>query len=560
MKGKPASFTYSFVKPIPITKPKANIIVDTPPKLELPKPLREIDFTPYPHQETALQAHFQALEQGVTSQVFHMATGTGKTKTFCYISSYYKKSLFLVHTLDLLDQSVQAIRESIKSTQDDDSSLFPEQVRVGIIQGSNFDIDAPYVVATVQTLINKLSSIPPDTFDLVCMDECHHAASKTFKKVLEHFNAIKIGLTATPERFDGASLADLFDRVVYTFDIEDAVEAGALVKPVGKKIHTHTDIDEVKSSGGDLNQEQLARVLNTDDRNAVVVDGYKSHGEGRKAIFFCVDIQHAKDLAQAFIDEGVRANFISGNCANRFEKLEAFKTNEFDVICNAQLLTEGVDIPEVSVIGLAKPTKSRTAFIQMVGRGLRLAPNKSDCIILHYTDVTTKHALVDDFNFYGNGEVAEVTTNKRKRKEKEEGEDLLSWLEELLDTEFDATYSYEIDQLRPAPAANFSWSSALWHKDEATEAQLQLLARHGFDINEQDWTKGDAAKVIGDLPATKNQIKTLVALGFDALSKPITRNMASLMFEEAKEEGLQPSWRLVKELQRKGAFKRLNDE
>ncbi len=551
MKGKPASFTYDFVKPIPIPKPKpkANIIVDTPPRLVLPKPLKQITFEPYPHQEEALQAHFTALEQGVTTQVLHMATGTGKTKTFCYISAHYGngKCLFLVHTLDLLEQAKAAIEESIIGAE------------VGIIQGNNFDIDAPYVVATVQTLTNRLDSIPQDTFNLVCMDECHHAASKTSKKVLEHFSAIKIGLTATPERFDGASLADLFDKIAYTFDIEDAVKAGALVKPIGQKIHTHTDIDEVKSSGGDLNQEQLARVLNTDDRNCVVVDGYKRHGEGRKAIFFCVDIQHAKDLAQAFIDEGIRANFISGNCPNRFEKLEAFKANKFDVICNAQLLTEGVDIPEVSLIGLAKPTKSRTSFIQMAGRGLRLAPNKSDCIMLHYTDITTKHALVGNFNFDGNGKVPE-STSKRKRQEKEEGRDLLSWLEELLDTEFDATYSYEIDQLRPAPAVSFSWSSASWQKDEATEAQLTVLVRNGFDVIEQNWTKGDAAKVIGDLPATEKQVKALVARGFDALSKPITRNMANMMFEEAEEEGLKPSWELVNELQREGAFRRLNGE
>ena len=559
MKCKPANPT-NFVEPIPITETKLQEeikVFESPLELEVPKPLREITFTPYPHQEEALKAHFGALEQGITSQVFHMATGTGKTKTFCYLSSYHKKCLFLVHTLDLLDQTVAAIKESV---QGDESSLFQE-VRVGVIQGDNFDIDAPYVVATMQTLVNKLESIPQDTFDLVCMDECHHAASKTFKKVLEHFSAIKIGLTATPERFDGASLADLFDKVVYTFDIENAVKTGALVKPIGKKIHTHTDIDKVKSQGGDLNQEQLARVLNTDDRNAVVVDGYKRHGEGRKAIFFTVDIQHAKDLAQAFIDKGVRANFVSGVCPNRFEKLAAFKANKFEVFCNAQLLTEGVDIPDVSLIGLAKPTQSRTSFIQMAGRGLRLAPDKSDCIILHYTDITTKYALIGDFNFDGDGEVPEA--KRRKRKKKEEEEDLVNWLEELLDAKFDATYSYEIDQLRPAPRVEFAWNinHGSWQKEPASEKQLKLLARHGFDTNEQDWTKGDAAKVIGDLPATEKQLKRLVAYGFDALSQPISRNMATLMFEEAEEEGLQPSWQLVNELQRKGAFRRIaNDE
>ena len=509
--------------------------------------LRLLSFVPYPHQEEALQAHLEHLEKGIDKQLFHLATGTGKTRLFCLLSLHYEKSLFVVHNLDLLEQTVNAIKESIKDAE------------VGIIQGKNFDIDKPYTVAMVQTLRTKLDRIPSDIFDLVCIDECHHYASKTYKPVLEHLQGIRIGLTATPERHDGVGLVQIFDKVVYKFDIKDAIEVGVLCDFSAKRIYTDTSLDDVDTVAGDYNQRQLNYAINTEDRNQVVLDSYLRYGKDRKAIFFTVTVQHAKDLAALFREHSIRAVHTSGKDKDRFAKIKGLKEGLYDIIFNAQLLTEGFDCPDVALIGLVKPSKSRVQVIQMIGRGLRKAEGKENCLVLHYQDKTTKHSLIDSFDFFGKLEKAPEQKSKEKKEEETEEEITVSaFLEEQLGIEFNSTVALEIDMLRKVSvsASTETWSDGAWKNYPASAAQLELLEKHDFDIT-LNWTKGKACEVISSLPISRASAKLLAARGVDVFTKTITISEKDEFFHHVNENKMQPnrySWIMVNQLERNGAF------
>jgi superfamily II DNA or RNA helicase len=487
--------------------------------------------SPRPHQLEAAGAVFKRLDEGVTRQLIEAATGTGKTFTAVHIAKCFKRVLFLVHREELLHQTIRALQDAGYSSDD-----------IGVIWKNRQEENRRFVIGMVQTVHARLASIDPNKFELVIIDECHHATANTWRQVAEHFTPrLRLGLTATPERADGAPLNDLFDEITYSLNIRDAIERELLVKPVAIQTRTELSLERVKVRCGDFAGGELQAALDNDERNQLIVEKWQEHAADRKTLAFAAGIEHSKSLATVFQAEGIAADYIYGNDPDRARKLEAFSFGEIQVLSNAMLLTTGFDQPDVGAIVFARPTKSRPLYAQMLGRGLRLSPGKTDCTVLDFVDNTGKHSIVTAWNFFGHqrpsgDELRDCSQPVEIMPAEGKGEALK--LKDVIVTD------RIIDLLQPPPEVNpFSVGSRAWHREPATEAQIALLAGH--DVKAIGWTKGQAHAAINNLPITRNQRAALLARGFDVVTKPWTFAMADAAFKAAEERGVKPDWTLV---------------
>lgn len=330
------------------------------------------------YQQDAIDASRKALARGIQKQLMVLPTGGGKTIVFSAISQERQEEsiLILAHRDELLTQA-----------RDKLISVAPElAMSTGLVKARANDVNAPVVIASVQTLARKsrLDQLPNE-FGTVIIDEAHHAASPTYQRIIDHIDAaLVLGVTATPERHDGKSLETVFDEIVYARSIEDMIRDGYLVPPVGKRITVDADLSEVKVTAGDFQGEALANVLEEAGTPAEVLNAYLEHGENRKTLVFAPTVNMAHHMAQVFQAAGLPAEALDGDTpkAERDGILSRLRTGETNIVCNVGVLTEGFDEPSISCVILAAPTKSRSKYTQIVGRGLRLHPAKKDCLIL----------------------------------------------------------------------------------------------------------------------------------------------------------------------------------
>ncbi|WP_242968568.1 DEAD/DEAH box helicase [Sulfobacillus sp. hq2] len=342
-----------------------------------------------PYQEAAIAASRQSLTQGITRQIWSLATGTGKTFTgTTYAQQRGLPTLWLVHRDELVRQAAESF-----------SKGWPE-ASVGIVKAAEDDYEAPVVVASVQSLSAKrLTRWTPDRFGTVIVDECHHAPAISYRKILDYLHPqLLLGLTATPYRSDKASLGEVFDKIVHSYGIQEGIRDGYLVDIRAFRVEGKADLDEVHTSGGDFNQTELSRALNTPPRNRLIVDAYQQHAAGTRAIGFTAGVQHAYNLATMFRDAGIPAEAIDGSMPldDRRAVLARLKTGETLVVLNDSVLSEGFDEPAVRTVILARPTKSLALFTQMVGRGTRPSPEtgKTHMVLLDIVDSTRRHKLM----------------------------------------------------------------------------------------------------------------------------------------------------------------------
>ena len=233
-------------------------------------------------------------------------------------------------------------------------------------------------------------------YDLVIIDECHHSASAGYQAVLDTLpDAFVLGVTATPDRLDKLSIEQIFGEPIFTASIIDMVEQGYLSNLRAIAIPTTTSLDDLRTHDGDFKLDELEVAVDTPDRNARIVNAYLKHCNGRQGLCFAVTVAHAEHLATTFNAFCVRASVVSGETPTEERKriLSAYERGTIQVLCNCGVLTEGYDAPQTSCILMARPTKSRALYVQCIGRGTRLAPGKTDCIILDITDNTLKHRL-----------------------------------------------------------------------------------------------------------------------------------------------------------------------
>ena len=351
-----------------------------------------------PYQKEALVRVMEAYKAGKRRVLVSLPTGTGKTVIFAHLPSALrmkKRLLVLAHREELLVQA-----------QDKFRSVDP-QLNVELEQaGAHASDGAKVVVASVPTLARdhgaRLSRLQPDDFSVIVVDEAHHAVAPTYRLILDHFRLFEpaaprllIGFTATPRRGDHQGLGEVFEEVCYARDLREMIGGGYLAPMSGWRVNTDVSLDSVKVRHGDFVESQLAALVDTPVRNHLVVKAWRDLARGRRTIVFCVNVAHAQAVQLAFAESGVRAGAVWGAQPKeqRRATLAHFSGGELDVVTNCNLLTEGFDEPRVDCVIMARPTRSKLLYAQMVGRGTRLHPDKTDLLVIDIADNSKTHQL-----------------------------------------------------------------------------------------------------------------------------------------------------------------------
>lgn len=480
----------------------------------------------------------------------HAFVGNGlvnhNTVLGAHIAKGFRRPLFLVPRQELIDQTVRTFER-----------VAPGR-RVGVLWQRRQEVDADIVVGMVQTAYARLDRLQPGHFDLIIVDEAHHAGARTWRDTLDHFETrLRLGLSATPERNDGTPLSNLFDAVAYRMTVAEAVDEGYLCRPVGLQVLTQVDISQVKVTAGDLNGKQLEEAIDLAARNELIARTYHQHAKGRRAIAFCAGVPHSQSLARVLTETGLRADWVSGDDPDRDAKIANLRAGGLDVLCNAMLLTEGFDDPSVSCILMARPTQSRPLYAQAVGRGLRLSPGKADCLIIDFVDNASRHSLATVWDWYGKrlkehpGELVDLKS-KADNREEQLKERAAEQMQFIFGCDLNVpVFVSKVDLLKPPPDLDLmAYGDRRWHYDPPTDKQLAALGRMGYDVETQDWTKGQASIAMGSAPASAKQLKLLLALGYDVLTQTWTRAQAAEVLDNA--EDAEPDWTLVNTLQEGG--------
>jgi ATP-dependent helicase IRC3 len=366
------------------------------------------------YQWDCLTAICTGYSKGTHRQAVVMSTGLGKTVVAAHLPEIMQgampstKMLFLAHRTELIDQAVAQIRK------------YNPALNVCKEMAEDYaDTDADVVVASVQTLGRKNSSrigrFDWNDFGIVVCDEAHHSSAQSYRNVFESVGLFSpdnqkllIGLTATPSRSDGADLSSTYQQVSYSYGLREAIDDGWLVDIRAHRVTTAANLDDVKTSGNDFQEQALADAVDTPQRNKAIVDAWLQLGEDRTTVVFSVNIAHAQHIAKAFQDAGVSATSVWGDDPKRATKLAALRSGRLKVIVNCQVLTEGFDCWKIACVVFARPTKSQIFFTQAAGRGTRLQDGtgnllealsneqdvKRDCLIIDMVDNTKRHKLV----------------------------------------------------------------------------------------------------------------------------------------------------------------------
>ena len=339
-----------------------------------------------PYQQEALDSMLQAESNGISKQLVVLPTGAGKTVLFAQLPIMRKDSLpmlVLAHRSELLIQA----KDKIETINKD--------LSVGIEQAENKAGYSDVVIASVPTLGRESSSrieqYPKDYFKTIVVDEAHHAAAPSYRRILDYFKPdLLLGVTATPQRSDSVRLIDVFQEIVYYKSIQDLIKEGWLSPLVGYRVKTSTDISDVEIQNGEYKQDQLIEAIDNPSRNNSIVTAYNDLANAKKTVVFAAGVDHAGNLAEAFRKNGSSVRVIIGTTPEeeRQQILSDFKSGAVTVLVNVGVLTEGFDEPSIEAIILAKPTRSSLLYTQIVGRGTRLFDGKEHCMIIDIADTT----------------------------------------------------------------------------------------------------------------------------------------------------------------------------
>lgn len=334
--------------------------------------------SPYPHQQAVLDALASERERGHTRNLIVAATGTGKTVTAAldYARLEGQPSLlFVAHRYEILQQSRSTFQAALH-----DGNFGELQAR------GERPIEGRHVFASIQSLnANQLSRLAPDAFDVVIVDEFHHAAAPTYRALLEHLKPkILVGLTATPERADGQSILGFFDgRVAAEGRLWEALDEG-LLSPFQYFMLTDTvDVSDVDFRKGRYDIASLESLVTGDEARArhilAAVHDHVRDGTEMKALGFCVSVKHAEYMAEYFTRHGIPSEAVSGKTKSDVRARAITKLTKGQLAClfTVDLFNEGVDIPVVDTVLFLRPTESATVFMQQLGRGLRRHETKS---------------------------------------------------------------------------------------------------------------------------------------------------------------------------------------
>lgn len=476
-----------------------------------------------PYQRDAVSGVDSALK-GKRSALVVMPTGTGKTVCFAHIArNAVKRVMVIAHREELVQQAVSKIRSVTGLSPDVEMAEY----KAGRLYKS------PVVVASVQTLcapfhnVYRMDKFDPHEFDMLVIDEAHHATAASYRRVVDHFsknpNLRTVGFTATPDRADKSALGLVFESVAFNYEIMQAMHDGWLVPIETQQVIVGgMDFSHVKTVAGDLNQGELSTIMEQEKVLHGVVSPAIEIAAGRKTLVFAASVSHAERMSEIFNRHGVRSAIVHGGTFkdDRRKILQAYADGKIQVLCNCGVAVEGFDCPTIEVVVIARPTKSRSLYTQMVGRGTRVLPNTVDSIsdpagrraaiaasakpkmlVIDFTGNSGKHKLVTTADILG-GKYDEETIEHAKQKIAESGkpsdvieeleraaaEVLANRTEELLQKKrrvVTAKVDYSTKQVDAFGVFNIGpdrLAHAARNTAPLTQAQQAMLTRNGIDI------------------------------------------------------------------------------
>ena len=423
------------------------------------------------YQQEAIDNLKKMREDGKTIALLYHATGVGKTITAATdAKAVGGRTLFLVNALKLASQA--------KATF---AKVWPEAT-LGEYTGSQKDMTQTVIFATVQSISKDLEKFSPTDFDYLIVDECHHAAANTYQKIFTYFHPkFILGLTATPERSDGEDMLELFQNVAHKMDLKTAVERGVLVPIRCIRVKTNIDLTDVRINGIKYNSQDLESKLFIPERNQLIVDTYLKYVNGKKTVIFCASVDHAAEIAKLLRDSGVKAEAVSGRdrVEVREKILKDYETGSTNVLCACDLLNEGWDSPHTTVLFMARPTMSKTIYLQQLGRDTRRCPGKEDLLVIDFMDNANMfnmpyslHRVLDIAKYQP---MAYVLAPENKRKLDQDmlfqGEKSEAWLDVPIDVS-----DYEIIDL-------FNWQNSV--KDMISQIEFVRMVDVQYETVER---------------------------------------------------------------------------
>ena len=353
----------------PVQQQAAALEVATEPPVPIP--------APHSIQVDALEKLTETRNAGKRAGLVVLATGLGKTWLSAFDSAQFKRVLFIAHREEILGQALATFR-----------AIRPHD-SLGRFTGNEKDHRAAVLFASVQTLsrMEHLRKFSPDEFDYVVVDEFHHAEARTYRKVIDYFKpSFLLGLTATPERSDGADLLALCDdNLVYRCELTQGIQRGLLCPFRYYGVPDTVDYKNIPWRNKKFDEDKLTEAVATRVRAENILEQYRKRA-GDRTIAFCVSQRHADFMRDFFVRNGISARSVHAGSASdpRAASLDALKEGKLSVLCAVDMFNEGVDVPELDTVMMLRPTESRIVWLQQFGRGLRKSSADKKLTVIDY--------------------------------------------------------------------------------------------------------------------------------------------------------------------------------
>lgn len=503
-----------------------------------------------PYQEAAREAIEKEWDEGHKRTLLVLPTGTGKTVVFSKVAEDQVRAgsrvLILAHRGELLDQAADklyrmtGLKSSIEKA--DQTALGTwNRVTVGSVQSLQRE--------------NRLKKFNPNYYGTIIIDEAHHAITDGYRRIIDHFSdANVLGVTATPDRGDQRHLGEVFETLAYEYSIVQAIKDGYLCKIVAQTVPLQLDMTGLKTQAGDYTPSSIDTAL--DPYLDQIAEEMKKYCQERKTVVFLPLIATSQKFKNILNSKGFKAAEVNGQSEDREQVLKDFAAGKYNVICNSMLLTEGWDCPDVDCIVCLRPTKVRSLYCQMVGRGTRICAGKENLLILDFLWMTEKHELCRPADIIcTNDEVSKQMTKNLEEAagemfdieeaEQEAATDVMQQREASLAKQLEAMRKRKrklVDPLQFEMSIQAedlaSYEPSLgWEMGPPTEKQINALEHYGIFPDEIECA-GKAALILDKLAkrrfeglATPKQIRFLESRGFlhvgtwqfDAANKMISR-------------------------------------
>ena len=485
-----------------------------------------------PYQKESMEKVFSAWND-VDKTLLVLPTGCGKTVVFAKIAEQCVRNgdrvLILAHRGELLEQASDKIFKFtglMCATEKADETCIGSWYRI--------------VVGSIQSLMRpqRLSKFNKDYFDVIIIDEAHHCLSDGYQRVLEYFeNAKVLGVTATPDRGDMRNLGSFFESLAYEYTLPKAIREGYLCPIKALTIPLQMDLSSVGVQSGDFKARDLGTAL--DPYLYSIAEEMKEYCSDRKTVVFLPLVKTSQKFMNILNEHGFYAAEVNGDSKDRAEILKDFENDKYNVLCNSMLLTEGWDCPSVNCIIVLRPTKVRSLYSQMVGRGTRLSPGKTELLLLDFLWHTERHELCHPASLIcENDDVAKKMTENLEKmagcpvdiEEAEEQasndvavqreEALASVLSEMKKRKRSLVDPLQFEMSIQAEDLSNYIPSFGWEMAPATDKQIKALERYGIFPDEID-NAGKAGLLLDRLHkrreeglSTPKQIRLLERFGF----------------------------------------------